>query len=231
MDIGEHYMSGFVKHHLECAHGDLGLQSQASLPPEERCALPPLSPLGLALRAPATEATVHERVETLIEQTAGNISIALLRLEDISFGKTVDVVGTVSDRLPPNIVASFDAGMDHIAKRRDTLRRNLGLKAIQIVGKDGTSARVRFSDLREKILEGWNLSEKSRLCTLLESEDAMEELLSASNGYLQLWYNFSDEPCIEFFHQDFGTYVCDNYGNSLAEFALQGTEEVGGRNS
>lgn len=157
----------------------------------------------------------------LTDETGDNITIALLRLEHISLGETIDVVGAESDRLPRNIVASFDTGIDHIMSNQHILRRSLGVKAIQIVGKSKHMAGIPFCDLRERIMEGWCYSDKSCLENLLDSENAMEELLSASNGFLQLRFNRGDDvPYIECYHKDFDVYVAQNYGNSLVSYSL-----------
>lgn len=215
-----------MKYHLELTHGDLGLQSQANLPEQDQRVLPPLSPLGHALKAPGNQAGMEERINTLIDETGDNITIALLQLEHISLGETVDIVGAQSDRLPRNIVASFDAGIAYIMRNQDELRRNLGMKAIQIVGKRGMVG-IPFDELRESIVEAWPPSDKSRIEGLLESEDSVEELLSASNGFLNVRFNpGSDEPYIECFHKDFDLYVAEDYGNSLVTFTLPFAEDM-----
>lgn len=163
---------------------------------------------------------MENRINTLIDETGDNITIALMQLEHISLGETIDVVGAQADRLPRNIVASFDAGIAHIMSNKDELSRNLGMKAIQIVGKSGMVG-IPFAELRESIVDGRSSSDKSRIEELLECEDAVEELLSASNGFLSVRFNpGSDEPYIECFHKDFDLYVAEDYGNSLVNFTL-----------
>lgn len=225
-DIGTPPLGDFVKYHLEITHGDLGLQSQANLQKGDRRTLPPLSPLGRALKAPGNQAGREERINTLIDETGDNVTIALLQLEHISLGETVDVVGAQSDRLPRNIVASFDAGIAYIMSYKDEVRRNLGMKAIQIVGKRGMVG-TPFTELRESIVEAWSPGDKSCVEELLEGEDSVEELLSASNGFLNVRFNpGSNEPYIECFHKDFDLYVAEDYGNSLVAFALPVAEDT-----
>lgn len=173
--------------------------------------------MGLALKAPGNQAGIVERIDTLIDETGDYIAIALLQLEHSSLGETVDVVGAQSDRLPRNIVASFDIGIAHIMNNKYEVR-TFGMKAIQIVGKRGMVG-IPFAGLRESIVEGWPTSDKSRIEELLESEICVEQLLSASNGFLTVRFNpGSDEPYIECFHKDFGLYVAEDYSNSLVTF-------------
>lgn len=217
-DIGTPPLGNFVRYHLECAHGDLGLNSRAGLPPDERRKLPPNSPLGRALRASGDQETIEKHVHKLIDQTHDNIAIALLHLEHLRFAKTVGDVGALSDRLPRHIVSSFDAGIEQIRKTKDDLRRKLGMRAIQLVGKSNKPAGLLFSDLRESIMDGWWPStEKTRIRACMDSEDAVELVLSASNGFLQMRPNESDKDdvYISCFHLDFDAYVAEDYGDTL----------------
>lgn len=213
-----------MKYHLELTHGDLGLQSQVKLHDKDRRTLPPLTPLGRALKAPGNQVGMDERIKRLIDETGNNITIALLHLEHISLGERADVVGAQSDRLPRNIVASFDAGIDHIMNYKDDFRRNLGMSAIQFVGKRGVTG-VSFAEVQEGIIEEWSSGEKSRIEAFFESEDSMEELLSAANGFLSLRFK-GEEPYIECFHMDLDLYVNEDYGNSLVTFKLPVADEA-----
>lgn len=167
---------------------------------------------------------MEERINRLIDETGDNITIALLQLEHISLGESADVVGAQTDRLPRNIVASFDAGIDHIMRYADDFRKNIGMKAIQLVGKRGM-AGIPFAEAQRAIIEEWPPSEKSWIEAFFKSEDSMEELLSAANGFLRLRFE-GEEPYIECFHKDFDLYVNEDYGNSLITFKLAVANET-----
>lgn len=177
--------------------------------------------MGRALRASGDEEAVEEHIKKL--QTGDNIAIALLHLEHLRFAKTVGDVGAQSDRLPRHIVSSFDAGMEHIRNSKDELRRELGLRAIQLVGKSGQLAGLLFSDLRVRIVDGWLSTEKARIRAFLDSEDAVEQVLSSSNGFLQQRHDSDkDDPYISCFHLVFDSYVAEDYGDTLAGYSPQG---------
>ncbi|KAI1878448.1 uncharacterized protein JN550_000630 [Neoarthrinium moseri] len=205
LDIGNYSLQRFIEYHLEQDHGDLGFGSHGGV-----STLPPSSPLGHELINSAHKNAANNLVANLIKQANGNITLALLRLEHVSKAISLEEAISIADRLPRNIVASFDAGMASIGKSPPGLRRDLGLASIKLVG--GSEDGLRYSDLKEQIVEDWD-GDVSDVEALLDSEYGMEEVLAASRGYLSR--TESRVPGVVCFHYNFQFYVADRYSDFI----------------
>ncbi|KAF3004451.1 hypothetical protein E8E14_002765 [Neopestalotiopsis sp. 37M] len=174
LDIGNCPLEGFLEYQLEEEHGDIGFGSHG-----ESFILPPLSSLGHELVSSPPKAVAL--VTYLNKRAKGNITIALLHLQDISQTMSFKEATTVSDRLPKSITAYFDAEVTSIVKRSTELSRELGLASIKNVGRK--SVGLQFSDLKDTLLTTLKCS-NTDLKEVLNSTYGMERVLAASRGLL-----------------------------------------------
>ncbi len=134
-------MDTFIAWSLEKEHGDLGLQSGVQ-------DMPPISRLGLEI----TKSSYADEAQALVQRIAGraeeNITLALARLELIHSVDTLEQTKFIGDRLPPSIIALFDAAVRAVESQPEE-QRDLGLKAIAAVAHAGAHGLhgLKFTDL------------------------------------------------------------------------------------
>ncbi|KAL0934505.1 TOL protein [Colletotrichum truncatum] len=227
LGFNNHYFQQLIDRELEMEHGDLGLKSTK----EEK---PPMSDLGRSLTDPRN----HEALATLRSRTAdqadGNVSLALLRLNNVHQLQSVDsILSPLSDVLPANVVAFFDAGMQRIEEQPPYLR-DLGLKVIAAVAHYGYHTGLGYEVLDKLIQNSLQTPARQQptrtqslpVAPTTAATEAMEELavfhvphrsleemLHAARGFLVMG-TLGYRP-LRAYCQAFYVYVKENYNESL----------------
>ncbi|KAK8127354.1 hypothetical protein PG984_008462 [Apiospora sp. TS-2023a] len=212
-------LSVLVRDAIQQEHGDLGLDTTATeqQTPGGRL-LPPLSPLGQELAAPANR--VAGVAERLVEETATRsddvVAIALLRLNHLWKAKTLKEARAVPDRLPRELLHVFDAGVAEIASQRPgSLQRFLGLQAIRIVGRYVEQIETHYDELKEELRAVWEGNDEPELSDVLDSEDGLEQVLFAARGFLTS-RKAGGTVWVKCYQVDFHLYVAENYSDILS---------------
>ncbi|KAF2831215.1 hypothetical protein CC86DRAFT_390868 [Ophiobolus disseminans] len=107
----------------------------------------------------------------------GNITIAKLYLDNVHKDRSLDVVHKPGDRLPRNVVALFDAGIERI-KKQPKHEADISLMAI-------AAAADRDNGTSIVSLEDWMRDALSRLPYLARAPPrSLEDILRCANGYI-----------------------------------------------
>ena len=113
-------MREFVSWDLEREHGDLGLGSANDRKP-------PLSMLGISLHQDRAGGAAAHLVQHIVDRAYGNVGMAKLRLDLVHGSRTLEPIEAVHDRLPNNLLDTFEAGINSIEQQPDAWLRDLGL--------------------------------------------------------------------------------------------------------
>ncbi|KAH8680520.1 hypothetical protein BX600DRAFT_444591 [Xylariales sp. PMI_506] len=210
LSMGNIPWEDFIKYCLERDHGDLGFNSGAF--DSSTAGPPPLSTLGRHLCRQSIDNKPSPAALTLVETLShlfyNNITIALLRLENYLEAESLEDI-SVGDRLPQNIVNTFNASMARIAGNVNLTRRKLGVYAIHIIAHHGRRLGLRFDDLCIELRKRWSHDDLSELEISLQSEASLEQVLSATAGFLTA--NDTLNPFIRCYHPDFYTYLAEGH--------------------
>lgn len=192
----------YVKWDLEREHGDLGFGTLEH-------AGPPLSSFGAALRKSKPGILKHLWVEELLNYVGPSVVQVKLALDRIHRVVSPDQVDLSPERLPANVQAIFNHGIDKIMQQSKT-QSALALKSIAVVGKTGSMFEgIPISSLAESIMERRHKSSKTYL-----TPRSAEDVLEACNGYL-MRMGGNGETNIVAFHKLFHLYVLDEYNEEL----------------
>ncbi len=194
----------FIEWSLENEHGDLGLESSDQ--PK-----PPLSQLGLQIKRSPDKHEAFNIAHIVFGRAEPNVTLALARLELVHTMDTADETRPVSDRLPANIVALFDAGMRSVNSQPEELR-DIGLKAIAAVAHvaDQGFRPLKYVDLDRWLREAAMLSSGSSLRHV--PHRSLEEILQATKGFLITTVPMGEqERYVEGYHYDFIIYAAGGY--------------------
>lgn len=135
-----------------------------------------------------------------------NIAIARLYLDNIFKEQSLNVVDKVNDRLPRNITALFDAGIERI-KQRPKHEADIALLAIAAVGEQDRGIPLVS-------LANWMGDALTRLPHLTQAPPrSLEDILRYANGFIH--EQESDDRCISAYSFHFARYVKENYNDSL----------------
>lgn len=206
-----------VRDAIQREHGDLGLETTGPTSPRSSPRLPPLSHLGQELATAANR--MAGVAEQLVEETASRsddvVAIALLRLNHLWKAKTLKEARAVPDRLPRELLNVFDAGIAEVAAQACNTQRFLGLQSIRIVGRIVEQIETPYEELKEGLREEWKGGE-TELSNILDSEDALEQVLFAARGFLtsrKIWGGV----WVKCYQVDFHLYVAENYSEVLSQ--------------
>ncbi|KAF2130074.1 hypothetical protein P153DRAFT_385310 [Dothidotthia symphoricarpi CBS 119687] len=199
-------MAELIAWDLEREHGDLGFGTLAD--PLE----PPLSSFGLAFRNTMTSHAGCEWIQKIAKYVGGSVVQAKLALDRIHNSTSPDLVDLRPKRLPANVQAIFNEGINAINKRSDSWNR-IALKSIAVVGKtgdvfDGLTLSALAMSLKER---------RHRTSSSHVPPRSVEDILEAGQGYLRLNSSESaeDEPNIVTFHRLFHIFTKDEYNEEL----------------
>jgi len=199
-------MRDFVAWDLEREHGDVGLESGSKTKP-------PLSTLGMSFLEGETGATANDWVNRIVDEAHGSVALAKLGLDRVHRAASVDAIEfTPPDRLPRNVQAMFEESIQAI-QAQPTAQRDLALKAIAAVAKDGLDYIGTPVSLVEKALrERPHASEQTHV-----PPRSVEDLLQAARGFLRLEppWEFETEYQIAVYNFPFALYAVDGYNDEL----------------
>jgi hypothetical protein len=202
--ISNKTMQNFIAWDLEREHGDLNLGTLTNT------LEPPLSLFGMAFRKTKPSSDMgREWIRSILDYVGTNVVQVKLALDRIHSSTSPEFVDLSPERLPANVQAIFNAGINAINQQPNS-QANLASRSIAIVGKTGTP------------YEGTPLSE---LAILLKDRHkgpsskhlpprSAEDVLNASRGYLRL-LNIDDELHVLAFHRLFYHFVFDEYNEEL----------------
>jgi hypothetical protein len=192
-------MREFVSWDLEREHGDLGLGSANDRKP-------PLSMLGISLHQDRAGGAAAHLVQHIVDRAYGNVGMAKLRLDLVHGARTLEPIEAVHDRLPNNLLDTFEAGINSIEQQPDAWLRDLGLLAI-------AAAARNFNGVPFESLEQW-LSKASTQSSLAHvASRSPEEIVRAARGYLVQKHTYPIELTV--YHPDFYYYVAEDYNESI----------------
>lgn len=200
MATSEETMSRFIAAELERTHGDIGLGSTCKHKPDR-------SKLGRALVEGKTTDSSQELLEFIVKSAGGNIALAKLRLETIDAFQSVDSTLRIGDRLPDNIQAMFDAGIDRINKKPQA-EAALGLKAI--LGVATRYSGEPFWELQRWLQRQAAFASPANTTSSLE----IEEVLHAAAGFLSC-DTWDERSVVTLYNEAFTSYVAQNYNESF----------------
>lgn len=217
----------FIDRDLEMEHGDLGLGTTK----DDK---PPRSNLGRLLADPVNHAALATLRSRTLDQADGNISLALLRLNNVHQLQSVEsIVSPLADVLPANIVSFFNAGIQCI-EEQPWARRDLGLKVIAAVAHYDYHTGIGYESL-ESLLRNSSKSSAMQQPTRAQSASfagsaaatkmeagltgihvphrSLEELLHSARGFI-IMGPLGHRP-LKAYSQAFHVYVQENYNESL----------------
>lgn len=198
-------MAQYIGWDLQNEHGNLGLSTMTA----EDMKWPPLSTLGADLTEPGHEGYSRMMLDSIAHRAFGNISVSRLILEDVHNMHTIDEFEAITDRLPQNFIAMFDAIIESI-EQQPRGPRELGLKSIAAMVHCPLEQGVEFADLEKWLQEHASLSENRRHIP----HRSLEEILHATKGLLVVQH-LEHRP-LQAFHKDFYEYARESYHESLA---------------
>jgi hypothetical protein len=190
-------MQKFVAWDLEKEHGDLGLQSLNDTKP-------PLSSRGKELRRRHGDGA-QRRLDWIVLKAFGNVGIAKLRLDLVHSVQYLEAIDVVGDRLPGNIIALFDAGIQRLEKQPDA-QRELGLCAI-------AAAVHNFKGVPFATLERWVYEATSKSGAVKIPPHTLEDVLQAAQGFLVV--SSAVDRVVRHYHDHFHLYASEDYNESL----------------
>jgi hypothetical protein len=163
-----------------------------------------------SLTLPVTAEILADIIESISFDR--NITIAKLYLDNIYKHRTLDIIDTVSDRFPPNIIALFNAAIEHIRQQPKHVA-DIALLAIAAAGEDGQGISL-------STLDDWMHDAISRLPHLANAPPrSLEDILLCANGFL---YEIeieieADEPdrYVSTYNSHFARYVKENYNETI----------------
>lgn len=162
----------FVAWDLERVHGDIGLASQNPWKP-------PLSSLGLSFHKAESSTAARECASRIANEAHGSILLAKLGLDVVYSSTTVDAIELARDRLPRNVQAVFNEGIQAMGNQ-SVGKRDLALEAIAVVAAHKYPVGAPLSRLE--------IALRKRSRTLVEdlvSPDP-KDVLEVTKGYLCL---------------------------------------------
>jgi hypothetical protein len=160
----------------------------------------------LAAVANKSSIKVRKVIQFISSNAQGNITIAKLYLDSIYRLQSLDDAVRVGDRLPRNLVALFDAGIEQI-KQRPRHESEIALMAI--------GAAAEFDKgIPPALLELWMRDAIARLPHLANAPPrSLGDVLQAANGFiLELT---GGERYVSTYNTLFRTYVIENYNSSV----------------
>jgi hypothetical protein len=155
-------------------------------------------------------AVTAKRLRTIIEPITidQNVTIARLYLDNIYKNRSFDVVSKMSDRLSRNIIAFFDAGIEHI-RQQPKQDADIALLAIAAVGEQEHGILLRT-------LEEWMRDALSRLPHLANSPPrSLEDILRCASGFILEAESDQEYRMISTYSSHFRLYVKENYNETL----------------
>ena len=194
----------FIAWDLEREHGDLGLGTLAN--PLE----PPLSLFGMAFRKTKPGGDMgREWIRSILDYVGTNVVQVKLALDRIHNSTSPDLVDLSPERLPANVQAIFNDGINAIIQQADS-QTSLALRSIAIVGKTGTMYEgTPLSELAVSLKDRRQRSSSKQL-----PPRSAEDVLNASRGYLRL-LKIEEESHVLAFHRLFYHFTCDEYNEEL----------------
>jgi hypothetical protein len=165
-------MYKFVEWDLERVHGDIGLDSQN---PRK----PPLSSLGLSFNKAESSTAARECASRITNEAHGSILLAKLGLDVVYSSTTVDGIELARDRLPRNVQAVFNEGIQAMGKQ-SVDQRDLALEAIAVVATHTYPVGAPLSRLEVA------LRKRSRTSAENPVSPDPKDILEATKGYLCL---------------------------------------------
>ena len=223
LDVGnipKPVMSAFIALQLQNEHGDLGLDTLTLLTenlerPFKR-SYPPLSSLGQSLMAGSAATAL---LKSLVESAEGNMTAALLRLDNVLNAERLSDIETVGDRLPANILSVFHRAISRIERDQARpgysnadVRHELGTKALRFVGCHAGLNGMAFGRLKDAlVMQQYRIAGHSPPPN--EPDLLVEEVLGASAGLLVV--NDTTSQIIRCYHTDLFHFVNENYSGEL----------------
>jgi hypothetical protein len=151
-----------------------------------------------------------EQLRTIIKPITidQNITIAQLYLDNIYKRQSLEVVIRVSDRLSRNLIAFFDAGIEHI-RQQPKHNADIALLVIAAAGEQEHGILLRT-------LEEWMRDALSRLPHLANSPPrSLEDILRCANGFIFEAESGEEYRMVSTYSSHFRLYVKENYNESL----------------
>jgi hypothetical protein len=142
-----------------------------------------------------------------------NITLAKLYLDNIYKHRTLAIMGKisviqVSERFLPNIIAFFDAVIEHITKQ-PRHEADIALLAIAAAGEDGQGISLLT-------LDEWMRDAISRLPHLANAPPrSLEDILRCANGVLYEIEADSNYRHVSTYSSHFARYVKENYNDTI----------------
>ncbi|KAF2703362.1 hypothetical protein K504DRAFT_418304 [Pleomassaria siparia CBS 279.74] len=196
-------LRSYVAWDLEREHGDLGLGTL------ENRLEPPLSLFGMAFRKAKPNGMGNEWIEDILNYTGTSIMQVKLALDRIHNSPSPDLVDLHPERLPANVQAIFNAGVNAITQQANN-QANLALKSIAVVGKTGEVFEGKpIVELAASLKERRHPSSSNHL-PLRSTED----VLHASRGYLKL-LQVHNQTHVIVFNRLFYLFIFDEYNEEL----------------
>lgn len=176
----------FIARQLQREHGYLRLDATSP----KHC--PPLSPLGRSLLATGQAQHLLDELEN---RAAGNVLLALLRLDYTRAHSTAEEAIPATDRIPTEILVAFKAAVTRVCASSQS---GLGLDAIKLVAAD-PDEDMEWNKLHSLLVaRGWS----SRLTP--------EEVVAASGGLLKTRHDYNEYVrCYHMLFRDFARYGYD----------------------
>jgi len=160
-----------------------------------------------SVTVPSTDTEKLRKAIQFISNIAeGNITITRLYLDNIHKHQTLDDVENVGDRLPRNIIAFFDAGIERI-KQQPRAQSDIALMAISAAAEQDSGVPIDS-------LEDWMRDAITRLPHLVNAPPRnLEDILRPANGFLIEPFSYTRQ--VSTYNQLFTFYVRENYNDSL----------------
>lgn len=185
--------SDFALWIIQNEHGLIFPERSKSLWPKKDW--PPLTLIGEMLVADMGLIT------TIITHSAGNLTIAKLRLEEICEADTLESFRLIRDRLPRKVVSLFDSQIASV-KRQDRSVAMLGLSAIKLATKE--AGEINTEQIQRRLQA---FGRKDGLGSL-----DVQEILHATQGLLR---ESEGGQHLEAYHTDFDRYAIERYNEDL----------------
>lgn len=140
-------------------------------------------------------------IDTIITHSAGNLTIAKLRLEEICEADTLESFRLIRDRLPRKVVSLFDSQIASV-KVQDRSVAMLGLSAIKLVIKE--AGDIDNEEIKRRLQV---FGRKDGIGSL-----DVQEILHATKGLLR---ESKGGQHLEAYHTDFDRYAIERYNEDL----------------
>jgi hypothetical protein len=152
-----------------------------------------------------------ELFHRIVMPAKGNITIAKLRSDDL-FTKSRSITSSrdqIADRLPRNLVAFFNAGIEKIELMPED-RRNVTVAAIIFAAE--AANHIGITELGIELQSAM----RDRLRVPDETFKGFEDLMTSACGFLEMSL-CSTENGISCFHPDFKLYVKEDYHRGISD--------------